>query len=74
MASMPLVLTDDEIALRAYEIFESGESGTDEENWLRAEAELRGRLSAPAPKRRRLKAVEAPTEKPSRARKAKSSE
>jgi hypothetical protein len=29
------------IAERAYHISESGEGGTDEENWLRAEAELR---------------------------------
>jgi len=33
-------ITDEEIARRAYEISQSGESGTDEENWLRAEREL----------------------------------
>ena len=30
------------IAERAYHISESGEGGSDEENWHRAEAELRG--------------------------------
>lgn len=30
----------DEIARRAYEIFESGEGGTAQENWERAEREL----------------------------------
>jgi hypothetical protein len=30
----------DEIAKRAYEIFESGEGGTAQENWERAEREL----------------------------------
>ena len=35
-------ITDAMIAERAYHISESGEGGTDEENWHRAEAELRG--------------------------------
>lgn len=34
-------ITQEMIAERAYHISESGEGGTDEENWLRAEAELR---------------------------------
>jgi len=33
--------THDEIAQRAYEISQSGRGGTDEENWHRAEQELR---------------------------------
>ena len=32
--------TQDEIAVRAYEIHESGEGGDELENWLRAEREL----------------------------------
>lgn len=72
MATMPLELTDEQIARRAYEIFESEDSGTDQENWFRAEQELRSRLDAPAPKRRRLTAVKAAAgDKPSRARKPK---
>ena len=35
-------ITDEMIAERAYHISQSGEGGTDEENWHRAEAELRG--------------------------------
>jgi hypothetical protein len=35
-------ITDETIAERAYHISQSGEAGTDEENWHRAEAELRG--------------------------------
>jgi hypothetical protein len=35
--------TYDEIAQRAYEISESDEAGSEEENWRRAEAELRGK-------------------------------
>jgi len=34
-------ITDEAIARRAYEISESDESGTPEENWVRAECELR---------------------------------
>jgi hypothetical protein len=33
----------EEIAQRAYEIAHGPEAGSDEENWLRAEHELRGR-------------------------------
>jgi hypothetical protein len=33
-------LTQDEIAVRAYEIHESGEGGDELDNWLRAEREL----------------------------------
>ena len=35
-------ITNEMIAERAYHISQSGEGGTDEENWHRAEAELRG--------------------------------
>ena len=35
-------VTYEMIAERAYHISQSGEGGTDEENWHRAEAELRG--------------------------------
>ena len=35
-------VTEAMIAERAYHIALSGEGGSDEENWLRAEAELRG--------------------------------
>jgi len=34
-------ITQEMIAERAYDISQSGEGGTDEENWHRAEAELR---------------------------------
>jgi hypothetical protein len=34
-------ITHETIAERAYHISQSGEGGTDEENWHRAEAELR---------------------------------
>ena len=34
-------ITQEMIAERAYHISQSGEGGTDEENWQRAEAELR---------------------------------
>jgi DUF2934 family protein len=34
-------ITHEMIAERAYHISQSGEGGTDEENWHRAEAELR---------------------------------
>ena len=36
-------ITKEMIAERAYHISQSGEGGTDEENWLQAEAELRQR-------------------------------
>jgi hypothetical protein len=35
-------ITHEEIARRAYEIAQSDDAGTDEENWRRAERELRG--------------------------------
>jgi hypothetical protein len=35
-------VTNEEIAQRAYEISQSGEGGSDEDNWHRAERELRG--------------------------------
>ena len=34
--------TNDQIAKRAYEIWQSGKGGSQEENWFRAERELRG--------------------------------
>jgi hypothetical protein len=36
------VVTHDSIALRAYEIYLSGTGGSEMDNWLRAERELRG--------------------------------
>jgi len=41
-ASAASEVTYEMIAERAYHIAHSGEGGTDEENWHRAEAELRG--------------------------------
>ena len=38
----PSVPTYDEIALRAYYISRSGTGGSEDENWFRAERELRG--------------------------------
>jgi predicted phage tail protein len=35
-------ITQEMIAKRAYEIWASGQGGSDQENWLRAERELRG--------------------------------
>ena len=66
--------TDEEIARRAHEISESPESGSDEENWYRAEASLRAEhtVTSTAPKRGRTAAkAETATEKAPRARKAK---
>jgi hypothetical protein len=34
-------VTEETIALRAYELSQGDEAGTPEENWLRAESELR---------------------------------
>jgi hypothetical protein len=34
--------THDEIARRAYEIYASGHGGSEHDNWIRAERELRG--------------------------------
>ena len=36
-------VTQEQIARRAYEIFKSGTGGTPEDNWYRAERELRAR-------------------------------
>jgi hypothetical protein len=36
-------LSREEIARRAYEIAQGDDAGSDEENWLRAETELRGK-------------------------------
>jgi hypothetical protein len=36
-------VTQDAIARRAYEIWQSGKGGSDFDNWVRAERELRGR-------------------------------
>jgi hypothetical protein len=36
-------VTYEQIARRAYEIFKSGTGGTPEDNWFRAERELRAR-------------------------------
>jgi hypothetical protein len=39
----PRQVTHEQIARRAYEIFKSGTGGTPEDNWFRAERELRAR-------------------------------
>lgn len=36
-------VTHDMVAKRAYEIFQSGQGGSELDNWLRAERELKGR-------------------------------
>lgn len=36
-------ITHDQIARRAYEIWSSGKGGSEFDNWIRAERELRGR-------------------------------
>lgn len=38
----PRVITHDDIAKRAYEIYASGTGGSETDNWYRAERELRG--------------------------------
>ena len=38
-------VTNDMIARRAYEIWQSGQGGSEMDNWLRAERELRGARS-----------------------------
>jgi Protein of unknown function (DUF2934) len=40
-------VTDEMIAKRAYEISQSGDGGSDDENWLQAERELRGAEGEP---------------------------
>lgn len=39
----PRQVTQEQVARRAFEIFKSGTGGTPEENWYRAERELRAR-------------------------------
>jgi hypothetical protein len=39
----PRQVTHEQIARRGYEIFKSGTGGTPEDNWFRAERELRAR-------------------------------
>ena len=43
-------ITDEQIRARAYEISQGPDGGTEEENWMRAEQELRGENGAPEPK------------------------
>ena len=72
MATVEHELTYDEIARRAYEISESPDCGTDEENWWRAERELLDASAAPAGRTRRTAAkVRSATAKPGRARRTK---
>jgi len=40
--SSVISITQDQIAKRAYEIYASGNGGTESDNWFRAERELRG--------------------------------
>ena len=42
MANSPREVTQADIAKRAYEIWASGQGGSETDNWLRAERELRG--------------------------------
>ena len=37
----PLAITQDQIAKRAYEIYASGNGGSETDNWFRAERDLR---------------------------------
>ena len=41
-SAAPRQITHEMIAKRAYEIFLSGKGGSSQDNWLRAERELRG--------------------------------
>ena len=41
-AKKPTIVTYDMIAKRAYEIWQSGTGGSEQDNWCRAERELRG--------------------------------
>jgi hypothetical protein len=43
VATSPRSVTQEQIARRAYEIYKSGNGGTPEDNWYRAERELRAR-------------------------------
>ena len=40
-SATPLAITQDQIAQRAYEIYASGNGGSETDNWFRAERELR---------------------------------
>jgi len=73
MVTVLLEATEEEIARRAYEISESDDRGSDEENWWRAEQELCEQPRArPASRLQRNSTSEPkPTEKPARAKKAK---
>jgi len=51
MAAVQQELAHDEIAVRAYEIFESA-GGSELENWFRAEQELMSEVVPVAPKKR----------------------
>ena len=42
MNTTETVVADEEIARRAYEIWQSGQGGSEFDNWIRAERELRG--------------------------------
>jgi hypothetical protein len=41
-AAAPKVITQEMISKRAYEIWQSGTGGSEHDNWVRAERELRG--------------------------------
>ena len=72
MVTKHVAPTDEEIARKAYEISESTESGSDDENWHRAEQTLRvERASSPAAPKRRRAAAEPEAETATRARKSK---
>lgn len=43
-AKKPVEITHDRIAQRAYEIYLSGSGGSEQDNWFRAERELRDGL------------------------------
>jgi hypothetical protein len=43
-AKKPVEIAPERIAKRAYEIYLSGTGGSEQDNWLRAEQELRGAL------------------------------
>lgn len=45
VAPAAAVPTHDQIAQRAYDIYASGQGGSDYDNWCRAECELRAELS-----------------------------
>jgi hypothetical protein len=41
-ARKPVVITREAIAIRAYEIWRSGKGGSEHQNWVQAEQELKG--------------------------------